>query len=209
MNRQIDPNGQLLIDLWLSWAERGERLEPGDWATRTRLPGWSVHALFGHIAPDAAMLAGLRDVLTEEPAAVTSGAEILRIFNRPGGVAHAAAGDIEQQARLTAESVAPKELIRRFAVDGPEAIAGLADVPPTAVLAYPALGTVTFGALGEVAVMEATVHLLDLIAAVGGPQPPAAALVATRELLAGVPDPVSFIEAATGRAEGPVLPVMR
>ncbi|GAA2246508.1 MULTISPECIES: maleylpyruvate isomerase N-terminal domain-containing protein [Kitasatospora] len=209
MTSQLNPTGDLLNALWQSWAERGRQLTPEDWATETRLPGWSVQALFGHVAPDPAMFAQLRDALTEGPAVVTSGAEILRIYNRPGGVAHTAAGTIEEQAREVAEAVSPEQLVRRFAVEAPEAFAELADVPPTAVVAHPILGAVTYGALGEVAVMEATVHLLDLVAAVGGPPPPAAALEATRELLAGVPDPVAFIEAATGRADGPVLPVMR
>ncbi|KJK57487.1 maleylpyruvate isomerase N-terminal domain-containing protein [Saccharothrix sp. ST-888] len=209
MTRQTDSASGLLTELWRSWAERGAQLGPDDWSTPTRLPGWSVQALFAHVAPDPAMFGQLRGALTQEPAAVTGGAEVLRIYNRPGGVAHVAAPVVEEQARQMAEALSPKELVDRFAVEGPEALAGLADVPPTAVVAHPMLGTVTFGALGELAVMEATVHLLDLIAAVGGPPPPAAALAATRSLLADVPDPVAFIEAATGRTDGPVLPVMR
>ncbi|MFB7665902.1 maleylpyruvate isomerase N-terminal domain-containing protein [Kitasatospora sp. NPDC056138] len=199
----------MLTDLWHSWAERGAQLGPDDWTAPTRLPGWSVQALFAHVAPDPELFGQLRGALTEEPAAVTSGAEVLRIYNRPGGVAHVAAPAIEEQARQAAGALSPKELVDRFAVEGPEAFAAFADVPPTAVVAHPILGTVTFGALGEIAVMEATVHLLDLIAAVGGPPPPAAALEATRGLLAGVPDPVAFIESAAGRTDEQVLPVMR
>lgn len=71
------------------------------------------------------------------------------------------------------------------------------------------LGSVTLAALGDVAVMEATVHLLDLVDAVGGEPPAADALARTRDILAAVPDPAAFIEAATGRSPEPVLPVIR
>jgi hypothetical protein len=52
-----------------------------------------------------------------------------------------------------------------------------------------------------VALMEATVHLLDLADAVGGVQPSEAALTATRDLLIAVPDPTAAIEVRTGRAD--------
>ncbi|MBO1420358.1 maleylpyruvate isomerase N-terminal domain-containing protein, partial [Streptomyces sp. FH025] len=108
-----------------------------------------------------------------------------------------------------AEAAEPAALIARFGVEGPAALAGLADLPPATVVAHPMLGSVTVGALGEVALMEATVHLLDLIAAVGGPAPAEGALHFTRALLAEVADPVAFIEAATGRGSEQVLPVVR
>ncbi|WP_280696629.1 maleylpyruvate isomerase N-terminal domain-containing protein [Kitasatospora sp. GP82] len=209
MQHQNDSNTDLLATLWRSWAERGAQLRPDEWAGPTRLPGWSVHALFAHVAPDPAMFGQLRGALTEGPAAITGGAEILRVYNQPGGVAHVSAEAVEERARQVAESVPPEVLLVRFAEEGPNALSALADIPADAVIAHPMLGSVTFGALGEVAVMEATVHLLDLIAAVGGPPPPTAALEATRGLLVAVADPIAFIEAATGRTDAAVLPVLR
>ncbi|MDH6577273.1 maleylpyruvate isomerase N-terminal domain-containing protein [Kitasatospora sp. MAP5-34] len=200
---------ELMVTLWQSWAERGSRLGPEEWARPTRLPGWSVHALFAHVAPAPEMFAQLRGALVQEPAAVTSGAEIIRNYNRPGEVAHTAADQVAEHARQVADQTPPGVLLRRFAVEGPKALAELGDVPLSSVVAHPLLGTVTFGALGEVAVLEATVHLLDLIAAIGGPPPPGAAVQAARDLLAAVPDSVAFIEAATGRTTAPVLPVLR
>ena len=62
----------------------------------------------------------------------------------------------------------------------------------------------------DVAVLEATIHLLDVVAAVGGDGPPPDALEFVGALLARLPDPVAFIEAATGRgATAGVLPVLR
>ncbi|MEY9871422.1 uncharacterized protein (TIGR03083 family) [Streptacidiphilus sp. MAP12-33] len=208
MGHRIDQRPELLTELWRTWAERGVALVPSEWDVATRLPGWSVQALYAHVAPDPAMFAGLRAAVAEGPATVRSGAEILRIFNRPGGVAHAAAGAVAAQARTAADELTPQELILRFAESGPAAVAELSELPPDTPFAHPA-GTVTLHALREVAVMEATVHLLDLIAAVGGPPPPTAALRVTRDVLADVLDPTAFIEAAAGRTQDAVLPVIR
>jgi hypothetical protein len=54
--------------------------------------------------------------------------------------------------------------------------------------------------VAEVALMEATMHLLDMADAVGGVQPSEKALTATRDLLIAVPDPTAAIEVLTGRA---------
>ena len=202
-------NTELLEELWRSWADRGSGFTAADWAARTRLPGWSVHALFAHVAPDPAVLRALRAAPVPDGHTVTSGAEMLRIFNSPGGIAHTAAEDIEEAARRAAESLGIDELLRRFDKDGPAGLAELDAVRPTEVLAHPIVGRVTYRAFAEVAVVDVTVHLLDLIAAVGGPPVPEPALRFTREVLAAVPAAVDFIEAATGRSEVAVLPVMR
>lgn len=67
------------------------------------------------------------------------------------------------------------------------------------MVAYPAVGTTTLGAVVEIALMEATVHLLDLAHAVGGVTPSDEALRATRELLIAVPDPIAAVEVLAGR----------
>ncbi|MDH6708894.1 uncharacterized protein (TIGR03083 family) [Kitasatospora sp. MAA19] len=209
MISQNDSVPALLAEAWASWAERGATLDAASWDLATRLPGWSVRELYAHVAPVPAMFAGLREAVVDGPAEVTSGAGILRAYNRPDGIAHTAAGQVAEAAKLAASAAEPAELIARFGVEGPAALAGIADLPPATAVAHPLLGSVTVGALGEVALMEATVHLLDLIAAVGGPPPADGALRATRALLVEVADPVAFIEAAAGRGTGAVLPVIR
>ncbi|MEU1289315.1 maleylpyruvate isomerase N-terminal domain-containing protein [Kitasatospora sp. NPDC005856] len=202
MNSQDDPVRALLAETWASWAERGAALTAEEWERSTRLPGWSVRELYAHVAPVPEMFSGLRAAVLDGRPEVVDGAGILRAYNRPGGIAHTAADQV-------AEAAEPAVLVARFGVEGPAALDGLADLPPGVAVAHPLLGSVTVGALGEVALMEATVHLLDLIAAVGGPPPAEGALDFTRALLARVADPVDFIEAATGRSAAAVLPVIR
>ncbi|MFE2409981.1 maleylpyruvate isomerase N-terminal domain-containing protein [Kitasatospora sp. NPDC059408] len=209
MTRHIAPATELLAEAWLSWAERGKGLDAETWARQTRLPEWTVLDLFAHVAPSAESFTQLRSAIVDGPAKVESAADILRFFNQPGGLAHTAAGQVADAAKQTAAGTDPAGLIARFEVEGPAALAGYADLPPDTVAAHPLLGTVRIGALAEVALMEATVHLLDLIAAVGGPPPADAALRAVRALLAEVADPVAFIEAASGRSDAAVLPVIR
>jgi uncharacterized protein (TIGR03083 family) len=209
MTRQIAPTTELLAEAWHSWAERGKELDGEAWARDTRLPGWTVLDLFAHVAPAAESFTQLRGAIVDGPAKMETGAAILRYFNQPGGLAHTAAGHVADVAKQTAAATDPAGLIARFEVEGPAALAGYADLSPDTVAAHPLLGSVRIGALAEVALMEATVHLLDLIAAVGGPPPADAALHATRALLAEVADPVAFIEAASGRSGAAVLPVIR
>ncbi|MFG2905471.1 maleylpyruvate isomerase N-terminal domain-containing protein [Kitasatospora sp. NPDC048286] len=209
MDSQNDPVRALLVEIWASWAERGAALAAEDWERSTRLPGWTVRELFAHVAPVPEMFAGLRAAVLDAPAEVVDGAGILRAYNRPGGIAHTAAEQVAEAAKQSAEAAEPAVLIARLGVEGPAALDGIADLSPGATVAHPLLGSVTVGALGEVALMEATVHLLDLVAAVGGPPPAEEALDFTRALLARVADPVAFIEAATGRGARAVLPVVR
>ena len=63
------------------------------------------------------------------------------------------------------------------------------------------MGTPTLAVVAEVVLMEATVHLLDLAAAVGGVEPSEQAVAATRDLLIAVPDPIAAIEVLAGRAD--------
>ncbi|MFD8703352.1 maleylpyruvate isomerase N-terminal domain-containing protein [Kitasatospora sp. NPDC059648] len=209
MSSQNNRVSELLAEVWASWAERGAALGAEDWDRPTRLSEWTVRDLYAHVAPAPEQFAGLREAVVEGPAVLTGGAEILRTFNRPGGIADTAAGQIADMAKETAKATEPAVLIARFGTEGPAALAGIADLPPETVVAHQLLGKVTVGALGEVALMEATVHLLDLIAAVGGPAPAEEALHFTRGLLAEAADPVAFIEAAAGRSSEPVLPVIR
>ena len=69
------------------------------------------------------------------------------------------------------------------------------------VICYPVVGSTTSAVVAEVALMEATVHLLDMADTVGGVQPSEKALTATRDLLIAVPDPTAAIEVLTGRAD--------
>nr|WP_245721574.1 hypothetical protein [Nocardia crassostreae] len=71
------------------------------------------------------------------------------------------------------------------------------------------IGPVSIGAVLEVAVVEATVHLLDLIAAVGGAPAPLAAVTRANEIVLAAADPLPLLEAATGRSAVSPFPVLR
>jgi hypothetical protein len=136
---------------------------------------------------------------TDEPAAVTDAAEMLRRFNAPGGIAHTSADGIAERATSDATTLTPDDAVTRFT----ECAEILRATPMSkeTVISYPIVGTTTLAVVAEIALMEATVHLLDLDDAVGGVQPSHQALAATRDLLISVPDPIAAIEVLAGRAD--------
>ncbi|MBF4995660.1 maleylpyruvate isomerase N-terminal domain-containing protein [Nocardia sp. BSTN01] len=197
----------VLQAVWHAWARRTTALTAAQWRTPTRLPGWAVQDLVAHAAPDQGVLEFLHGPSVPDPE-VTTGAEMIRRLHAPAGATHTLADDIAEQARRAAQ-VGPESLAAHFARTGPRVIAELRAHDRTTGLAYPHLGSASYGAIAETATVEATVHYLDLIAAVGGPPPPDIALRATASTLSAVADPVGFIEAATGRSTVAVFPVMR
>ncbi|WP_040816160.1 maleylpyruvate isomerase N-terminal domain-containing protein [Nocardia concava] len=198
----------VLEQVWQAWARRVPALTEDEWAAPTRLPGWSVRDLLAHVAPGPSVLDHLRGPHVAEPL-VVDGPDMLRRFNLPGGAAHTMAADVAERARQ--EAVAgPATVIDYFLTNGPVMLALLSEAEPAAGIAHPVLGSVSFRALAEVGVVEATVHLLDLIAAIGGPPPPEAALRRSVEILAAVPPSTAFIEAVTGRGPAEaVVPILR
>lgn len=141
----------------------------------------------------------LNAATTDGPAAVTDAAEMLRRFNAPGGVAHTSAGNLAEQATSDAARLTPDDALMRF-TECAEILRGTTMSKET-VISYPVVGSTTLAVVAEVALMEATVHLLDLADAVGGVQPSENALAATRDLLIAVPDPAAAIEVLAGRAD--------
>jgi len=141
----------------------------------------------------------LNAATTDGPAAVTAAAEMLRRFNAPGGIAHTSADRIAERATSDAAALTPDEAVTRFT----ECAEILRATPMSkkTVISYPVVGSTTLAVVPEVALIEATVHLLDLDDAVGGVQPSRQALAATRDLLIAVPDPIAAIEVLAGRAD--------
>jgi hypothetical protein len=107
-----------------------------------------------------------------------------------------------------AGSLGRDEVIDRFQRSA--AFAETSSVDQAAVMPHPVVGSVTVAVATDVSVVEATVHLLDLIDAVGGPPPAADALAFTRSVLVRIADPITLIEAATGRrSPDGLFPLMR
>jgi hypothetical protein len=154
------------------------------------------------------MLDMLNAATTNEPAAVTDAAEMLRRFNAPGGIAHTSADNLAEQATSEAARVTPDDIVTRF-TECAEMLRATTMSKET-VITYPVVGSTTLAVVAEVALMEATVHLLDLADAVGGVQPSDEALAATRDLLIAIPDPAAAIEVLAGRADpAPAVPAIR
>jgi hypothetical protein len=208
MRLDEDAVRETLADAWERWACRCAELTPQQWSTATRCGPWDVRGLVAHLCPNRAMFDMLTAAATDEPAAVTDAAEMLRRFNAPGGIAHTSADGISERAGSDATTLTPDEAVTPFT----ECAEILRATPMSkeTLISYPVVGTTTLTVVAEVALMEATVHLLDLADAVGGARPSDGALAAERDLLIAIPDPIVAIEVLAGRADpATALPAIR
>lgn len=198
--------------VWGRWAEIGAELSEQQWSAATRCAGWDVAALYAHASMFPSAIADpplpVPEGVTTDP---VTAADILRGFNAPGGVAHALAAQVAQAAVDTAASLERSDLIARYTEDAPRAVAALRCRAPASLLPWPGVEALTtWGEALRIVLMESVVHLLDVLHALGqAPEIPAAALRETSHLLAEVAEPVSLIEAATGRSPTSPLPVLR
>jgi len=188
----------LLAQCWQYWAERCVAMSAEEWATPTRCPPWDVAALVAHVSPDPAIIRQVAGAVLDGEPAVTDAALLLRQFNASGGPAHAMAAELATKATERAKALGPKDLVGRFVESG-ALLLGEADLPMTTVVGHPIAGSVTVGVMTAIAIVEATVHYLDLLDAVGGEPLPADALDYTRDILVRVSEPGPLIEAMTGR----------
>jgi uncharacterized protein (TIGR03083 family) len=208
MRLDSDDARKALADAWERWARRCATLTPEEWSTPTRCSGWDVAALLAHVCPDPAMFDRLNAAIVDGPAAVTDAAEMLRRFNKPDGIAHTSADSLAEQAVADAQALTPETAASRFT----ECARILRATPMSdhAVIGYPTVGSTTLAVVAEAALMESTVHLLDLADAVGGIEPSNEALTATRDLLIAVPDATAAVEVLAGRKPpGAAVPTIR
>src|SRR2546423_4504048 len=207
MRLDEDAVGETLADAWDRWARRSTELASQQWSAATRCRPWDVRGLVAHVCPDRSMFDMLTAATTDKPAAVADAAEMLRRFNAPGGVAHASADDIAERAATDSTTLTPDDAVTRFTECAE--ILRATRMSNETVISYPIVGTTTLAVVAEVALMEATVHLLDLADAVGGVQPSEQPLAAHRGLLIDIPDPIATIESLAGRTDpAAVLPVL-
>jgi uncharacterized protein (TIGR03083 family) len=193
--------------VWWRWAEIGTGLTDTEWATPSRCAGWDVAALFAHVGvfPQAVL-----DPPRADGGEPVTAVDVLRGFNAPSGVAHTMAAQVADHAVALAAQVGRPGLVAFFAEAGPRGIAALRERPADGLLLWPASGVTTWGEATRIVLLESTVHLLDVLHALGrAPDVPAAALRDTAHLLAELADPVAFVEAATGRSASSPLPVLR
>jgi uncharacterized protein (TIGR03083 family) len=193
--------------VWRRWAEVGGGLTDEEWSRPSRCTGWDVAALFAHVGvfPQAVL-----DPPQADGGDPVTAVDILRGFNTASGVAHMMAGRVADHAVALAAQVGRPGLVAFFAEGGPRGIAALRGHPADGLVPWPASAAVTTWAeAARIALLEAVVHLLDVLDALGRPpEVLAEALRETVHLLADLADPVAFAEGATGRARSP-LPVLR
>jgi uncharacterized protein (TIGR03083 family) len=208
MRLNNDDVREVLADAWERWARRCAELSADEWSRPTRCTGWNVHALVAHLCPGPVMFEMLNGAIVEEPAAVTDAAEMLRRFNQPGGVAHTTAQDLAERAISDARQLTSDVIVARFLQSA--RILRATRMSNEVVVRYPVVGTTTMAVVAEVALMEATVHLLDLADAVGGIEPSPKAVTAARDLLIAIPDPTAAVEVLAGRrAPEDAVPAIR
>ena len=194
--------------LWSAWAERGRTMTEEQWRRPTRLGDWDVRSLYAHAAMWPATLTSLVErVRDAEPAAPTAAA-LLRYFNAPGGIAHSMRERTATNAREEAARQSTAQLVEQFAVTGPQAIAAARRLGSVVVDYFGALMPLPEAV--SIGVVEATVHLLDLLDALDQPaaEVPAAGLAHTVAVLVQMAPPVDLIEAATGRGRVELFPLL-
>jgi uncharacterized protein (TIGR03083 family) len=197
-----------LARTWRIWASTGAALTDAQWNQPTRCGRWDVRALYAHHSVFPAALAALPRAAA--PAAKPAAAsDVLRAFNAPDGIAVVRADAIAGHALSHAAGDPAEVFVDRFGVGGPAAVEALRAADPAAPVPWVTFA-VTLNEVLRIAVLEASVHLLDLQRALGQPpEVPADALAVTVRLLAEVAPAVEFIEAATGRTETMPLPLIR
>ena len=199
-----------LAEAWRWWATTLTDLDAAAWRLETRLPGWDVAALVAHTSLLVRGLSFLSSRPIDAAPAMRSAGEMLRHFNAPGGVATTLADEIAEMSRRQSTLTPPDDLIALFAVTAPAVIAAVEETGPI-VIDYFGNGTLPIAEAMSIATLEAVVHGLDLCAAVDAPGAsiPQSPMQHTVGLLASIAEPVTFIEAATGRSSTHVLPVIR
>ncbi|WP_033337367.1 maleylpyruvate isomerase family mycothiol-dependent enzyme [Catenuloplanes japonicus] len=204
----LDARLTALGELWAVWAAHGRDLDAARWARPTRLDGWDVKALFAHLAAWPHGFAHMLSLVRTDEPTHDSATSLLRDLNRPGGLAALQAPRVAQGAREAAGQYRPEQLTAAFATVGPDALAEARRLGPV-VVEYFGIARLALAEAAGIGVVESTVHLLDLQRALGRePSVPASGLAQTAEILAAIPHPVAFIEAATGRGTGTLFPLV-
>lgn len=190
----------LLGLLWHSWHAAGLVLTPERWAAPSGLGDWTVRELYAHVSRSVTTTSEL--VASQSEPDLADAAAYFCALRGADGAAHVAAA-----ARDWAAARDVDVLVGDFDGLAATTLAGVR-AGGTAVVTTIA-GAMRLSDYVLTRVLEATVHLLDLAAAVPGvATPPERALRRTVDVLTDLAPPAEFIALATGRPSGPVFPVL-
>jgi len=192
----------LLGLLWRTWHEAGLGLAPDRWSAPSGLGDWTVRELYAHVGRGVTTTSRLLPVAAEPE--LPDAAAYFRAL-RPLGDEGAA-----QVAAAARDWAAERDLDTLVADFDEPAVTTLAAVRATGTGAVTTIaGAMRLSDYVLTRVLEATVHLLDLVAAVpGAAEVPERALRRTVDVLADLAPPAELIALATGRASGAVFPVL-
>ena len=202
-----------LDQTWQAWARLGAELGEDDWGRPTRLPSWTVKDVYTHASPFPSVTrAGIEAPSPDAPVSHDDAADLLAFMQRPGGIAEETAELLKESAAARSRTTSADELVQQFAAVAPRTIERLREADLERTVHYGGFAVVPAREALRIFVMEGVVHYADIATALGRdlPGPMAGeALKVTVRLLAETADPIAFIDAATGRSDAQVLPVMR
>jgi uncharacterized protein (TIGR03083 family) len=195
----------VLAELWSRWYDAGRRMPVNMWAAHSGLGNWTVRELYAHVSRGVSTLADLaaQSPSTDEPDLPDAAAYFATL--RPLGAEGAA--QVAEAATAWAAERTNEVLVEAFHGVAGTILATFPTVERNVVRSI--AGTIRVADFAVTRILEATVHLLDLGAAV--PQagmPPPDALHRTVDVLADLIPPADFVLAATGRPSRLVLPVV-
>lgn len=192
----------LLDLLWGTWHAVGRALTPEQWTAGSGLGDWTVRELYAHVARGVTTTSAL--VVTSSEAELPDAAAYFRALR---GLGAKGAGQVAAAAREWAAARDVAALVGDFDGLAATTLAGVRAAPEGVVVTI--AGTMRLTDYAVTRVLEATVHLLDLAAAVpGAVVVPEQALRRTVDVLADLAPPAEFIALATGRPSAPVFPVL-
>lgn len=191
--------GELLRLVWARWMESLDGLDEAAWSAPTRCGDWDVRALVAHVSDGIiGFHTSLRDRMVEREAGIISAAQLMGLLKPDSRSAQATAEKADARARRSSERdlAQLREPFNAFA----DEVLQIARAHPVGVVDYFGRADVAVEGLIELALLEATVHYLDLAEALGDRTDLSSEVMRNvLETLLSMSTPQALIEVATGR----------
>ncbi len=199
---------EMLRQVWARWSEELDGLDASGWSSQTRCEGWTVRTLVAHTGDGIlGFHTALDGRMVDREADVFSAAELMARLKPDQDSAQLMADKADERALRSSEQDT-EHLTAPFHASA-DAMLRLVRARPDGVVDYFGRADVTVPALVELALLEGTVHYLDLVDALGKPANISDDVMQeVLRTLVSMSPPKALIEAATGRRHpGDVFPV--